>query len=810
MVRLLATLRLAVGLALIGLIVLITSHLMGSDADANSNHVQGRTALTESLRQYVSAGIDRDDLGAVKRGLATLVRGHVDLQSIGLRKDGRIVLDVGEHSQQWRESQTDSRQVSVPIGAEAEPWGTLEVRFADQSNLWSLLADPRFHRSVWALIVCTVLFAIYLQKMLNHLDPTTVIPRRVRAALDTFAEGLLVLDLQSRIVLANKAFSQSLDQSAEELQGQLVTDLPWIPGEAGLPWNEVLKDGKARTGQMVDLSVANQRTITYMVNASPIRSDRRELQGVLASFDDVTLHEQRKLELENTLRVLGESREKIRKQNAELRLLATRDPLTGCMNRRSFFEAIEKVWACPGATSDKVACIMLDVDHFKLVNDRYGHGVGDEVLECVGETLTELETRGALACRYGGEEFCVTIEGHDEDQARDFADEIRRVLNTRRPCDVRVTASFGVAVGTIASEAFQDVLERADQSLYFAKNNGRNQVVCWTEAQAKVSALNGAEALPPVALAPLSGIPFHAVTALISALSYRDASTAEHSRRVADLCVLLGGKMMSAREQYVLETAALLHDIGKIGTPDSVLLKPGPLDHDERAVMSHHDMIGLEIIKTTFDNRDLLKIVANHFAWFGGHPSTPGLPVGDQIPLGARILAICDTFDAIVSDRVYRKGTTSDDAVAELRRCSGTQFDPDLVELFADTIKQADRVATKYAEGVDVSKEAAFKIGLLMEGMAQALEKGDVHEIHEHAKLLSLAATDSKLAEMSAIADELEHLAEDGELEDLIHIATTLLDLCRVTQRAYLDVGEDSRRLREGLATKLFTRDHET
>jgi HPt (histidine-containing phosphotransfer) domain-containing protein len=184
----------------------------------------------------------------------------------------------------------------------------------------------------------------------------------------------------------------------------------------------------------------------------------------------------------------------------------------------------------------------------------------------------------------------------------------------------------------------------------------------------------------------------------------------------------------------------------------------------------------------------------------------PSMPVGEEIPLGSRILAICDTFDSIVSDRVYRKASSMDDAFKELRRCAGKQFDPGLVEMFIDTMIQAGGVASPEAMG-NVTKRSALQIGLLMEELTAALEVGDVQRVKIQAQRLSEAATASKLADIAVIANELQDLSEaDVEVEELLQVASTLLDLCRMTQRAYLGVGEESRRRREELARRPFVK----
>ena len=182
----------------------------------------------------------------------------------------------------------------------------------------------------------------------------------------------------------------------------------------------------------------------------------------------------------------------------------------------------------------------------------------------------------------------------------------------------------------------------------------------------------------------------------------------------------------------------------------------------------------------------------------------PNMPVGGQIPVGARMLAICDTYDSITQDRSYRKGESSEVAFAELRRCSGDQFDPELVEQFIKMI-QDKRLLLESKEESGVSKQSALRIGLLMDSMTHALESGNTKEIREQAQSLSLVATEARLEAIAEISDELGAMAEtDNELEDLVQMSTTLLDLCRMTQRAYVGVRDEQRELREKLAKRQF------
>ena len=508
-----------------------------------------------------------------------------------------------------------------------------------------------------------------------------------------------------------------------------------------------------------------------------------------------------------TLHILGESREQIRRQNRELRQLATRDPLTGCMNRRAFFDKVEKRWANARVSDASLSFVMVDVDNFKFVNDTYGHSTGDTVLKELGKLLLKLEAGGVTVCRFGGEEFCLIMEEKSLEATREFAEEMRSLVKAQRPAGLGLTVSIGVAVGEPAAMDMQVAIDQADRSLYVAKMLGRDRVICFGDFTEEEFQQLMTKKLAPVDDndSTVSGIPFNALTGLISALSYRDASTAEHSRRVADLCAYVSLRLLSFQDQFVLETAALLHDIGKIGTPDAVLLKPGPLDLEEREVMSLSDFIGIEIVKSTFDNPELVNILAHRYAWYGGHPSGAETLTGEDIPLGSRILSICDAYDAIVTDLVYRKRATPEAAFEELRRFAGTQFDPQLVEEIISRIQQRD-LDTEDGDDVEISKRTAKEIGVLMSQISEALELGDRKRLHKQAQTLGKTAVDSNLASISEIAQALTELTsrEDDDDDLVAETARTLLDLCRITQRVSVEVCEESRRRREELARRVF------
>ena len=482
------------------------------------------------------------------------------------------------------------------------------------------------------------------------------------------------------------------------MQGREAAVLPWCnlgddePEKKEFPWTRSIREGTTQTGDVLHVRVKGSRPRTFKVSAAPIFDDKGNCEGALTSFDDVTALEERNAQLTEMLDKLKESRDKIRQQNQELEVLATRDPLTSALNRRSFFEYFEKQWRASQRYGHPLSCVMVDIDHFKSINDNHGHSVGDQVLQRVSAVLQKVRDCD-IVCRYGGEEFCVLLPHAAIGDAAAAAERYRCALEETSFGEMSITASLGVSSIELGAETPQQLLDEADKCLYVAKRRGRNCVVRWDDAY-EDERIETSEVSCPASAEETDAnesIPFQVVTALISALAYRDADTAEHSRRVADLCVAVAHRLMSLSEAYVLENAALLHDIGKIGVPDSILLKPGPLTQEEWKVMSTHDRIGVEIIRSTFACNELTKTVQSHHATFADDPRHPELPSGKDLPLGARILTIADAYDAMVSDRVYRKGRSKEEAFAELRRCAGRQFDPELVERFIEVATARER-----------------------------------------------------------------------------------------------------------------------
>ncbi|OHB74921.1 MAG: hypothetical protein A2W31_13470 [Planctomycetes bacterium RBG_16_64_10] len=797
--RISSTIRITIGLACLAVTVILGAQTVGLVPDERVLVVAGRAALCEAIAVHCSLLASRHDTQAMRAGLAAIVSRNRDIEFIGVRPRGRpFMLTIGTGGsdlQKPARSNHEGFYLVVPIMANDQQWGSVEVAFQQPAvhgwRRW--LHHPTVKLVLFVGLASLALYFLYLRKLLQDLDPSKVIPERVRATLDTFAEGLLVLDKRERIVLANQAFAKTVGRLPSDLQGRRVSELPWNkrndggPGDV-YPWQKTMLEGTPQTGALLDLRQNDSDRRTFLVNTTPILGNDGQRRGALASFDDVTSLQNSRTELLKMLQLLKTSRDEVRRKNHQLQLLANRDPLTNCLNRRSFFEQFENHWSNAQRYGYGIACVMVDIDRFKSINDNHGHNVGDQVLQKVAATLQETARDGDVICRYGGEEFSILFPHLEIDNASAAAERHRRAIESIRLYDFGVTASFGVSTNRFGAQDPHQLIDQADRCLYVAKRSGRNQVVRWDDVPTDLQIHEQAtlDIAAPAETETKHSVPFHAVTALISALAYRDSATAEHSRRVADLCVALASQLMSASRVYVLETAALLHDVGKIGVPDSILLKPGPLTEQEWKVMRSHDRVGVGIIRSSFRCEELATIIESHHGWYGGHPDKPDLPTGRQIPLSARVLTIADAFDAMTSDRVYRKGRNQAEAFAELRRCAGTQFDPELVEQFVDCVVARDQSRAK--SKLSVSKQTALGIGLQIESLASAMDHKDVVGIAAHAGHLRKTATMHGVHHIAQVAAEIEQLAaDDADPMKLAQLTNDLLELCRATQTAYLN-----------------------
>jgi diguanylate cyclase (GGDEF)-like protein/PAS domain S-box-containing protein len=360
-----------------------------------------------------------------------------------------------------------------------------------------------------------------------------------------------------------------------------------------------------------------------------------------------------------------------RRAAAELERASRIDPLTGAFNRRHFVEAAARA-AGAGATG----LVLVDVDHFKRVNDVYGHVAGDAVLVEAVQRMEAVAGVGATLCRWGGEEFALLVVAADESELQRQANALCRAVGQTpfalAGSSLRITVSCGAAhAGT--GRAIDEMVAAADHALYAAKRRGRDRVCLETEL---VEADRIAEAPESVRIAE----------AMARATAVREGVPERHCHKVAELAAATAERLGLAPE-LVLRTrmGGFLHDVGKIAIPDRILTKPGPLDAEEWATMQTHTTIGRDLVLSTPGLAEAAAVVAHHHERWDGSGYPAGL-VGEEIPLDARIVAAVDAWCAMTEDRVYRAGLPREEALAELRRSAGSHLDATVVAVLTALI----------------------------------------------------------------------------------------------------------------------------
>jgi diguanylate cyclase (GGDEF)-like protein/putative nucleotidyltransferase with HDIG domain len=670
--------------------------------------------------------------------------------------------------------------LSFPLVDHGQPRGVVQIRFYSSGWLRALFSEPTFLAAALTFALNGLFFRWHVGRVLNLFDPMSAVPHHMRSTLNSFPEGVAILDCGNRVVLANDSFASYFNHERRPLVGRSIDEFAWQAERPGdpLPWHAA-NDHDDDITHRLTLNLPNGAYRRFRVRVASILDDLRLRVGSVVYCEDVTAMEEKREALKSTLSELQKSRDELTQQNQELQILATRDPLTGCLNRRTFFDMFDKHWQSARHMKSPLSCIMLDIDYFKMINDYHGHRAGDEVLRAVAGTLQQAAHASHLVCRYGGEEFCVLMPNVDIQEAEAISERIRQAISQLEFSNTRITVSIGVSAASLAAIDPQALIDQADKCLYVAKRNGRNQVVRWDEVPENIDQL-----ATSTIQGPEESLPYPAVASLMSALAFRHPDTAAHSARVAELSVITARGLMSAKEAYVLEIGALLHDIGKIGVPDCILLKPGPLTPEEWEVMQIHDRIGVEIIESSFANPELVEILRYHHAWYGDRSRASVRPLGKDIPLGARIVAIADAYDAIVSDRVYRRSRSQQEAFAELRRCAGTQFDPELVERFISVVEEHKSLELPVG-----SKYNAMQIGLQIERLSKAVDEQDRLGILALASRLEATAAHCQIDEIRTLAAELKRAATIGDdVTEMIQMNHQLIDLCRSTQRAYVDI----------------------
>jgi diguanylate cyclase (GGDEF)-like protein/putative nucleotidyltransferase with HDIG domain len=369
-------------------------------------------------------------------------------------------------------------------------------------------------------------------------------------------------------------------------------------------------------------------------------------------------------------------------ENRTLATIALRDPLTGIFNHRYFQEELDREIERSRREGTIFSVIVIDIDEFAILNNTLGHQAGDGVLMKFGELLASAARRYDTPARLGGDEFGLVLPGADADEAFRLAQRLRESCSSAYKGGFEVTFSAGIAEFPAHGETKEELLRKADTALYWAKYNGKNMATVYDEGLRFLSPDERIEKIKEQAY-------LNTVKALASAVDTRDQYTQFHSRNVAVLSSLLAQKLGLPKEEVkMVEIAALLHDVGKIGITDNILKKDGPLDETEMAEIREHPVLAARILNSGNLRKLVPWIRSHHERWDGsGYPD--GL-AGTDIPLQSRIIAVCDAYDAMVSERHYRGALDRETALAIIESEAGKQFDPDIARAFVAMMRESE------------------------------------------------------------------------------------------------------------------------
>ncbi len=417
---------------------------------------------------------------------------------------------------------------------------------------------------------------------------------------------------------------------------------------------------------------------------------------------------------------------------------AITDGLTGVKTHRFFMEALSAEWKRSTRAGRAFALVLMDLDRFKFVNDFYGHLEGDLVLQRVGHILETNCRRSDVVARYGGDEFVILMPETNMEHARQLASKLRGWVSADPLLrEKNISASFGIACYPLHGSSPQELIQVADASMYLSKHQGGNTVSTadhfdpneakkwkrdvleaylgvtlkrlfatgpeafeeiysrlkqFTESLAATEgpigssvvtdarAQDGPQALPQAVL--------DTVTSLAFAIDAKDHYTQGHSQKVSAYAALIAEALdLNDLEVEEIRLGGVLHDIGKVAIPENILNKNGPLNPEEWETMKSHVTFGAKILDPLTPLARIREMVLHHHEFFDGS-GYPKAMAGEEIPLGARIIAVADAYDTITSDRTYKKARPAAEALAELKRCANAQFDGKIVEAFVRAMRK--------------------------------------------------------------------------------------------------------------------------
>lgn len=460
---------------------------------------------------------------------------------------------------------------------------------------------------------------------------------RYRSLFDRAPAIMMTMDSTGQIISANKYCEDFFNYSEGKLKRMHLKDLAVEWGDIRYPFDDMLRMVEELGGASIELDVRTSelrtRTIQMTLDAVSNEGSPVEIQVIA---QDVT---------------------RKKAMDERVRYLSYHDKLTGLYNRAWFDEQIKILEA---EEKYPFTVIIGDMNGLKVANDLFGHKTGDTLLAVTAEILRRCCRDSDVISRLGGDEFAILLPGAGEEVAREVCQRIRSHCAATRMKPLNPSIALGHATKYNSTEPLEELMKEADDRMYRNKLNVSNSLR---------SSL---------------------IMSLQASLEEKTMETRVHAERIKNTSLAVGRKLgLSDNLLDQLSLASMMHDIGKIGIPDSILTKPGKLTPDEWDVMKKHCEIGYNILNTSTNMQAVGEFILHHHERWDG-TGYPKMLAGDAIPLLSRIISVVDSYDVMCHHRVYSHSMTVEEAIRELRRCKGTQFDPRIVDVFCEMLENQE------------------------------------------------------------------------------------------------------------------------
>ncbi len=544
-------------------------------------------------------------------------------------------------------------------------------------------------------------------------------PSKILVVEDQQDHQLIIRTILNRWAQENKAeielvasVSEAIEKLSSSSYDLVLTDYR-LPDKTGL---DLLLEIKNRDllrfpvllmtsvgDELLAVNALKSGFVDYIVKSE---SSFRELPHTIEGAYERYRMQEREKKLQEQL---ADKNVQLRTVNEQLAELSVRDELTGLYNHRFLQEKMSEEFARAARYRYPLSCFMIDIDHFKAINDSYGHPMGDKVLKGLGVFFNAHLRQSDTVARYGGEEFLILLPHVGYEGANLLAERLRKkIMDLTFPTSSDFSFRISVSIGLASYpedpvDRKETLLFYADKALYRAKGNGRNRVYLYRNMTREYT-----DRIPELKFSDEKVYQFRqrlmdvsemakrayieATKALINALEAKDPHTMGHAARVGHYSALVAKEMgLGDDDIRIIEHAGLLHDIGKICVSDEILLKPSTFTHDEYEKMKEHPVFGYQIVKPIKFLSEEALIILHHHEWYNGE-GYPHKLKGKEIPMGARVVSVLDAYDTMrAAGGRYKRTLNCEEAVRETIEHSGTQFDPEVVFHFIQfLIKKGD------------------------------------------------------------------------------------------------------------------------